>query len=191
MEEDSATKHLYLAVTTDKNEAELFNVKVLNDSPSYHRFEFSITSELTKLKQQVEPSETLQQKESMEWVYYLETNVNPLTGRGREPRMRINTNSQYTRLLLKKRINPSISSNTKQWRKGSEAYYISCIHWLRTGYLCVKESHCCRKGAKQDGDHYEVCIEPSINPRCDEHKVFMLFKLQPVMHFERKEPIRE
>ena len=262
MEEDLDTKHLYLAVTTDENDAEHFNVKVLNDSPFYHQFEFSITSKLTKMKPQVH--------ELMEWEYYLETNVNPLTGRGREPpRMRINTNSKYTRLLLKKRINPSISSNTKQWRKGSEAYYISCIRWLHNGYFCVKESHRSQKTAKQDGEvsqkaskqdgevsqkavkqdgevsqkaakqdgevsqkavkqdgevfqkaakqddevsqkaakqdgevsqktakqdgevsqkaakqddevHYKVCIEPSINPHCDEHKVFMLFKLQPV-----------
>ena len=184
VEKGSTTDHLYLAVTTDEYEAELFNVKVLNDSPVYHQFEFSITSELTKFKSQNQKGKTLQRKGLMAWEYYLETNVNPLTGRGSEPpRMRINTNSQCTRLLLKKRIDPTISSDTNQWRKGRKAYYISCIHWLRNGYLCVKESHRPQKGAKQDGEvHYEVCIEPSINSRCDEHKVFMLFKLQPISH---------
>ena len=185
VEREPTTGRLHLAVTTDEDEAELFNVKVLDDSPSRHQFEFSITSQLTKLRPQISEGKNPPRTGLMAWEYYLETMVNPLTGRGSEPpRMRINTSSQRTRLLLKKRTDHTISSDTRQWRKGRKAYYISCIHWLRNGYLCVKESHPSRAGTKLGDEEtdYEVCIEPSIDSGCDEHKVFMLFKLQSISH---------
>lgn len=195
VEMEPNTKYLHLSVTTKKQEAEEFNVKVLDDSPSHHQFEFSLTSMLTKctnLRPSPNDSENLRDK-LLAWEYYLETSVNPLTGRGIvPPRMRINTNSQRTRLLLKKRIDPRISTDTRQWRKGREAYYISCVHRLRNGYLCVRERPISsqQSGGQESGElgdrkqhdrvpSYEVCIEPSIDSRCDEHKVFMLFKLQP------------
>ena len=183
VEKEPTTDRLHLAVTTDEDKAELFNVKVLHHHPSRHQFEFSITSQLTKFRSQIPKGKKPPRTGLVAWEYYLETMVNPLTGRGSEPpRMRINTSSQRTRLLLKKRIDHTISSDTNQWRKGRKAYYISCIHWLCNGYLCVKESRPSRTdtytklGDEETG--YEVCIEPSIDSGCDEHKVFMLFKLE-------------
>ena len=178
---DSTTGHFHLAVTTKKGEAEEFNVKVIDDSPSRHQFEFSIASMLMNCRRPIPEGCDTPRDKLLAWEYYLETAVHPLTGRGSEPpRMRINTNSERTRLLLKKRIDPRISTDTRQWRKGREAYYISCVHRFRNGYLCVKERNISGKvqgGGGQGG--YEVCIEPSIDSHCDEHKVFMLFKLQP------------
>ena len=53
VERDLTIDHLQLAVTTNESEAELFNLKVLNDSFSRRRFEFSITSKLPKFWSQI------------------------------------------------------------------------------------------------------------------------------------------
>ena len=176
MEKESTTGHLHLAITTRKDEAEEFNIKVVDDSPSHHQFEFAITSMLTKYKCSTQQDSEAPRDKLLAWEYYLETSVNPFTGRGKEtPRMRINTNTDKTRMLLKKRIDPRISSDTRQWRKGRQAYYISCVHRLHSGYLCVKKS---RGQCGEERNAYKVCIKPSIDSSSyDEHKVFMLFKL--------------
>lgn len=183
-----------LGATTDILEAEEFMVKVLNESPSQHEFEFSLTSVLTTLKQnpktqqegitapehdptnpkhvsiRVEENDDKKKILPLEW--YLETNVSVLTGTECEPlKMRMNSNFKQTRMLLKKRNDHQVACDTKQWRKGREAYYISCIHLFRNGYLCVEKTH----------TNYKVCIKPTVRYHCDESKVFMLFRLRPAL----------
>ena len=73
--------------------------------------------------------------------YILDIPVNPLTGnefQTNKPRMRLNSDYQRTRLLLKKRTDNRISCDTKEWIKGREAYYIQCIRRMHSGFLCVK-----------------------------------------------------
>lgn len=183
-----------LGATTDIQEAEEFMVKVLNESPSRHEFEFSITSVLTTLKnpkaQQQEmttpehdpTSSVLSKRASVEEVddkkkilpleWYLETSVSIWTGTECEPlKMSMNSNFKQTRMLLKKRNDHQIACDTKQWRKGREAYYLSCLHTFRNGYLCVEKNN--------TEQNYKVCVKPTVHYHSDENEVFMLFRLMP------------
>ena len=112
--------------------------------------------------------------------YYLETVVSPVLGKGNDPpRMRMNSNTKNIRMLLKKRIDHKIACDTKQWRKGREAYYIQCIHPYRNGYLCVKRVKQ-RSHAGTDTVTYKVCVKPSVDFHSDDSEVFMLFRLLPI-----------
>ena len=104
--------------------------------------------------------------------YYLETKYNALRNRS-TVHMRKNSQLKNVRLLLKERIEPKISCDTKQWRRGREAYYIRCTHRPRNGYLCVKDNG---EGSKP---RYEVCVRPTVN-YCSHNgkKVYMLFQLK-------------
>lgn len=173
-----------LGATTDVQEAEEFMVKVLNESPSRHEFEFSITSVLTTLKRpkaqltapelskraSVEEVDDKKKRLPLEW--YLETSVSIWTGTESEPlKMSMNSNFKQTRMLLKKRNDHQICCDTKQWRKGREAYYLSCLHTFRNGYLCVEKTN--------TEQNYKVCIKPTVHYHSDENEVFMLFRLMP------------
>ena len=209
---------LKLKGTLDIKGAELFTVKVLDDSDTHNRLEFSITSSLPEYRKKVREQKKIEKAEENPWPveegqtttggteeeadgeggprgkvpqasegdnasmmgegesggcksrtleYYLETRVNTW-GKGDVVRMRMNSRLKNVRLLLKQRINPKISCNTKQWRRGRESYYIQCIHNPRNGYLCVKTR----------GDEYQVCVRPSVDRHSDENGVFMLFQLK-------------
>ena len=167
-----------LTGTVNFKDAEGFTVKVFDDSASTNRFEFSITSSFPRYrkKKQDEQNEcqdsgahafgTLQPLE-----YYLETTFNSIRKRS-TVHMRKSSRLQNVRLLLKERIEPKMSCHTKQWRKGREAYYIRCTHSPRNGYLCVKEYS--EGGTKS----YKVCVKPTVNYRCSDAKVYMLFQLK-------------
>ena len=115
-------------------------------------------------------------KKQLPLEYYLETVVNPLRGKDSiTPRMRMNCNSKNIRMLLKKRVNPQIACDTKQWRKGREAYFIQCIHPFRSGFLCVKK--------KSNSDDYKVCVRPLVHSHCDDSEIFMLFRLKSATEF--------
>ena len=174
---DSKTKQL--TVTYNKEEADAFTVKILNESSSHHELEFALTSTLTKCKQRQINSSTETHSPSHSDIfevstsgddagehpgsqqvvlpleYFLETVVNPLPGKGSEPpRMRMSADYRQTRLLLKKRSDHRISCDTKEWIKGREAYYIQCIRKMYSGYLCVKERnsyHRQQLAAQQNG----------------------------------------
>ena len=160
-----------ITITFDRNEADAFSVKTVNESSQHHELEFSLTSSLTKCKerrrrkmsiQSVGPASPLEEspkhlhstteaagsdKENqpvsdgiLPLDYILETVVNPLTGNGsKAPQLRLNADYRHTRLLLKKRSDHRISCDTKEWIKGREAYYIQCLHPIRSGFLCIKE----------------------------------------------------
>ena len=110
--------------------------------------------------------------------YYLETVVHPLLGKDSiTPRMRMNCNSKNIRMLLKKRVNHRIACDTKQWRKGREAYFIQCIHPFRSGFLCVQKKF--RGYSKSTNpDDYKVCVKSSVGSHCDDSEMFMLFRLK-------------
>lgn len=115
--------------------------------------------------------------------YYLETVVSPLLGKdSTTPRMRLNSSSKNIRMLLKKRVNHRIACDTKQWRKGREAYFIQCIHPFRSGFLCVKKKSQCHSKTTNPDD-YKVCVKPSVSSRCDDSEIFMLFRLKTATEF--------
>lgn len=175
--------------TEDINEAELFMMKVLDDSDSHNRLEFSITSSFPQYRKRSKKNNSQLPAQSSDgdvatagsmsedggdygmtsrpMEYYLETRVNTW-GKGDIVRMRMNSRLKNVRLLLKQRINPSISCNTKQWRRQRESYYIQCVHWPRNGYLCVKKRQ----------EEYQVCVRPSVDRHSEEDDVFMLFQLK-------------
>ena len=137
-----------LVVTTKRDNAVVFTLKALNESTSRHNFEFSLTSKMTTFEQEYEKllecplgaSRQTKKEDTNPQEMYLETDVNPLTGNGSNaPRMDSSPNFRKTRLLLKKRINHRVAGDTQQWRKGRDPFYISCIHRMSNGYLCVKK----------------------------------------------------
>ena len=141
--------HGELSVTSQRDDAVVFTLKVLNEHTSRHNFEFSLASTMTTFKQEHEkllqctfPSiNAVRQGGIPQLEMYLETDVNPLTGNGSSPpKLRTDTHFRKTRLLLKKRVNHHIASDTQQWCKGRDPFYISCIHRFRNGYLCVKKT---------------------------------------------------
>ena len=157
---------MYLTVTPDKNEvmnitvtfekkvAKPFSVKTVNETLHHHELEFSLTSSLEKIKPAVKirpgarplTKPVTTHEDVLPLEYMLEVVINPLTGKGgKSPRMRLTSDYQRTRLLLKKRSNHKISCDTKDWIKGTEAYYIQCIHTLGKGFLCVKDRKVFRK----------------------------------------------
>ena len=217
---DDEKKHL--AVTSSKDDAIAIMVKVLGDSSSHHKFEFSLTSTLEKYKDlksaarkgkqgaEVEAQANVDQQQSQATAlanntvtiqatpssaseyklapleYYLETVVSPVLGKGNNPpRMRMNSNTKNIRMLLKKRIDHKIACDTKQWRKGREAYYIQCIHPYRNGYLCVKRVKQ-RSRTGTDTVTYKVCVKPSVDFHSDDSEVFMLFRLLPISFIKDK-----
>ena len=129
----------------------------------------------------------------------MEVAVNPLTGCGSQPpRMRLSTNYRRTRLLLKKSSDQRISCDTKDWIKGSQAYYIQCILPLAKGFVCVKEMNRYRFPKKQKkekhssfiqeeerkkettaSNQFKVCVKGSGSATGDESCYFMLFRLHP------------
>ncbi|CAI8031789.1 hypothetical protein GBAR_LOCUS18017 [Geodia barretti] len=127
---------------------------MVNETLHRHELEFSLTSSLAKIKPAVKrrpDSRPLTKlvsthEDVLPLEYMLEVVTNPVTGKGgKSPRMRLTSDYQRTRLLLKKRSNHKISCDTKDWIKGTEAYYIQCIHPLGKGFLCVKERKVFRK----------------------------------------------
>ena len=127
-----------LIVTHNKNMADAFTVKTVSETKLNHELEFSLTSSLSKSKKIVG---NRGDDAIVPLDYILDIPVNPLTGNGfqtNKPRMRLNSEYQRTRLLLKKRTDNRISCDTKEWIKGREAYYIQCIRRMHSGFLCVK-----------------------------------------------------
>ena len=145
-----------LIVTHDKNMADAFTVKTVSETKHHHELEFSLTSSLSKSKNKVGNPALYKEGVNLPTIedpsqsgddaiapldYILDIPVNPLTGNGfqtNKPRMRLNSDYQRTRLLLKKRTDNRISCDTKEWIKGREAYYIQCIRKMHSGFLCVK-----------------------------------------------------
>ena len=118
--------------------ADAFTVKTVSETKHNHELEFSLTSSLSKPKKIVG---NRGDDAIVPLDYILDIPVNPLTGNGfqtNKPRMRLNSDYQRTRLLLKKRTDNRISCDTKEWIKGREAYYIQCIRRMHSGFLCVK-----------------------------------------------------
>ena len=126
-------------LTFNESRADSFSVKTVNETLHHHELEFSLTSSLSNCKERRESigirSMTLtehddgtdqpQHDKVVPLEYMLEVVVNPITGRGGSaPKMKLSTNYRRTRLLLKKRSDRRISCNTKDWIKGTEAYYI-------------------------------------------------------------------
>ena len=201
---DKEDKFKSLVVTLKEEDAEVFSLKALGDDTAHHKFEFSLTSPLHKYrdyqvnkikktqttdgtaqspgtsqktdKSQASSSAEDKGKKQLPLEYYLETVVHPLLGKdSTTPRMRMNCNSKNIRMLLKKRVNPQIACDTKQWRKGREAYFIQCIHPFRSGFLCVKK--------KSNSDDYKVCVRPLVHSHFDDSEIFMLFRLKSATEF--------
>ena len=137
-----------VAVTFDKKDAKPFSVKTVNETLHRHELEFSLTSTLSKIKPPVPrrpsgllpppPPPPTTDSDSVPLEHMLEVSVNPITGKGGGvPVMRLTSNYKRTRILLKKRSNHKISCDTKDWIKGTEAYYIQCIHALGNVFFCV------------------------------------------------------
>ena len=140
-----------VTITYDKKDAKPFSVKTVNETQNRHELEFSLTSTLARIKPPVPLRRDMRlsakpittHEEVMPLEYMFEVVINPLTGKGgKSPRMRLSSDYQRTRLLLKKRSNNKISCDSKDWIKGTEAYYIQCIHALGKGFLCIKERKC-------------------------------------------------
>ena len=124
-----------------KKNAKPFSVKTVNETLHRHELEFSLTSTLSNIKPPVPrrpsgllpppPPPPTTDSDSVPLEHMLEVSVNPITGKGGgAPVMRLTSNYKRTRLLLKKRSNHKISCDTKDWIKGTEPYYIKCIHPL-------------------------------------------------------------
>ena len=168
-----------LTGTENLKDAEGYTVKVFDDSTSRNRLEFSITSSFPRYrkKKQDEQNEHFNDPGACAFgtpqplEYYLETTFNSFRKRS-TVHMRKNSRLKNVRLLLKERIEPKISCDTKQWRKGREAYYIRCIHRPRSGYLCVKEY------GEGSTKRYHVCVKQTVNYCCSDAKVYMLFQLK-------------
>ena len=115
--------------------------------------------------------------------YYLDARFNPVTGKSSTPpKMLVNPDYKCSRMLLKKRVGRNLPTDTTQWLQGKDAYYISCVHSPRSGYLCVKKKTTRRRehnSTDRGTTSYEVCVVPSLKLH-DDSKVFMLFRLQPV-----------
>ena len=189
-------------LTFNKSRADLFSVTTVNETLHHHELEFSLTSSLSNCKERRESigigSMTLtehddgtnqpQHDKVVPLEYMLEVVVNPITGQGGSaPKMKLSTNYRRTRLLLKKRSDRRISCNTKDWIKGTEAYYIQCLHPLMKGFLCVKERNTYRRqnqGSRSLAlveevdlkDCYKVCVKGSA---ADESRFLTLFRLHP------------
>ena len=142
-------KSKQLIATFNRDKADEFSVKILNESSSHHELEFTLTSTMTK-RSPTKPKEGVasqtqaasKERALLPLEYCMETRVNPLTGkslRTQPPRMRVNPRYKHTRVILKKRTNHRISCDTKEWIKGRDAYYIRCLHRFHSGYLCVKK----------------------------------------------------
>ena len=219
---DRPTKEIF--VTPNKERAEAFSVKTVNETRHHHELEFSLTSSLSKCKSkkgriradsigtrhmdvEVEPpdKDTHQPRDDgiVPLEYMLEVVVNAVTGRGGSaPRMRLSTNYKRTRLLLKKRSDRRISCDTKDWIKGSEAYYIQCLHPLMKGFLCVKERNRYRRpgggptlaeDVEEDEslkERFKVCVKGSASAHSDGNQFFMLFRLHHQEHKLKEKPER-
>ena len=137
-----------VAVTFDKKDAKPFSVKTGNETLHRHELEFSLTSTLGKIKPRrpsgllpPPPPPPTTDSDSVPLEHMLEVSVNPITGKGGgAPVMRLTSNYKRTRLLLKKRSNHKISCDTKDWIKGTEAYYIKCIHPLGNVFFVCHEN---------------------------------------------------
>ena len=185
-----------LIATFNRDKADEFSVKILNESSSHHELEFTLTSTMTKRKlNEGAASQTQAASKACALLpleYCMETKLNPFTGkslRTEPPRMRVNPQYRNTRMILKKRTNHQISCDTKEWIKGRDAYYIRCLHRFQCGYLCVKRRNQ-QNNEKMNGEVatpqddqqnvcYKVCIKPSITSHSDDSEIFMLFRLQP------------
>ena len=204
---DPLTKEIVL--TFNKSRADLFSVMTVNETLHHHELEFSLTSSLSNCKERRESigigSMTLtehddgtdqpQHDKVVPLEYMLEVVVNPITGRGGSaPKMKLSTNYRRTRLLLQKRSDRRISCNTKDWIKGTEAYYIQCLHPLMKGFLCVKERNTYRRqnqGSRSLAlveevdlkDRYKVCVKGSA---ADESRFLTLFRLHPEQSAKQK-----
>ena len=145
-------KSKQLIATFNRDEAVEFSVKILNESSSHHELEFALTSTMTK-RSTTKPYKDVASSKGCTLLpleYYMETRINPLTGKGsRPPRMWINPHYKNTRMILKKRTNHQISCDVKEWIKGRDAYYIRCIHHCNSGYLCVKKRKRNRQGNRE------------------------------------------
>ena len=76
--------------------------------------------------------------------------------RTNKPKMRLNSDYERTRLLLKKRTDYRISCDTKEWIKGREAFYIQCIRQMHSGFLCVKMRNSYKKTKTQQATDQKV-----------------------------------
>ena len=137
--------------------------------------------------------------------YMLEVSVNPITGRGgNAPRMGLSTNYRRTRLLLKKRNDRRISCDTKDWIKGTEAYYIQCIHPVMKGFLCVKRRNNYDRETRGGGgggrglteeakteEKYKVCVKGSASAKRDYSKFLMLFRLLPAQPAKEQSQVQQ
>ena len=184
-----------LTITYQKTEAEAFSIMTVNDRLNHHELEFSLTSNLYQFKkkrQSKDKESTTLEDKVVGLQYMLEVDVNRITGRGQSaPKMKLCSSHRRTRLLLKKRSDRRISSDTKDWIKGTEAYYIECMNAIGTGFLCVNDRTSFRRGelrkngtipALGDEDsikgRLKVCVVGSSSAKM-ENRYFMLFTLQP------------
>lgn len=178
-----------LTGTDDVSKAEGFMVEVLDDSKSGNHLEFSLTSSFPMYRRKLDVKKECTQSITSTKSYtrgnsvsvvndrhpldfYLEAHVNTF-GRGSIVRMQMHSKLKNMRLMLKQRTNPRVSCDTKQWRKGREAYYIQCISWPRNGYLFVEEIE------GTDGNiEYQVGVRPSVS--YNQKNLFMLFQLKSI-----------
>ena len=196
-----ASKTKEIVLTFNKSLADLFSVKTVNETLHHHELEFSLTSSLSNCKKKRRESTLTEHDDGTDQPqhdkvvpleYMLEVVVNPITGRGGSaPKMKLSTNYRRTRLLLKKRSDRRISCNTKDWIKGTEAYYIQCLHPLMKGFLCAKERNSYR--SQNEGSQslamveedlkncYKVCVKGSA---AGESR--FLFRLHPEQSAKQK-----
>ena len=181
-----------ITITFNKKKADAFTVKMVNETRHHHELEFSLTSSLSQPKKTDEVTDLFQSDVIVPLEYTMEIDRNAITGHGsKAPRMRLSTNHRQTRLLLKKRSDRRISCDTKDWIKGTEAYYIQCIHPLAKAFLCVKEKNSFRKhhgkgneldpenDEKRKDERFKVCVTGCGSAQRDETHYYMLFRLHP------------
>lgn len=178
---------MYLAVNTSNNEITIthsktgaftFFLRTVNDAHRHHDFEFSLASTLNE-----EPVNGMVPLE-----YTMQMRVNPVTGRGNcPPQMRCRADYRRTRLLLKNRNDPRIPVSTKEWIKGTDAFYIQCINPIVNGFLCVKEKRRSQHNGRAITEkEFKVFITGSNSTKKDENQYYMLFRLQPIDSTPRK-----
>ena len=188
-----------ITITFDKTKADAFNVKTVNETRNHHELEFSLTSSLSQSKKKGEGVNQSQNDTTVPLEYTMEVARNAITGRGsKAPQMRLSTNHRRTRMLLKKRSDRRISCDTKDWIKGTEAYYIQCIHPLANTFLCIKEKNSFRKqhgkGIKidleksegQKNKRFKVCVTRCGSAQRNEAHYYMLFRLHPQRPTKKK-----
>ena len=189
---DPKTKEL--TITDTKEEAEEFTVTTVNETHHRHELEFCLTSSLSQCKKKERG--TPQCDEMAPLDYTMEIRTNRVTGRVKSPpRMRLSTDYRQTRLLLRKRSDHRISCSTTDWIKGTDAYYIQCIHPLARKFLCVKERESYRKQQERScleeitpgkiEDRLKVCVRGSSSVQRDGSHYYMLFRL---LHTQIKTP---